>query len=339
MVPKRKLLYIGNNLGQHGASPTMADWLPNALETEGFKVLTASNKRNKIIRLLDMVRTTYKNRNEVDFVIIDTYSTWNFYYAVIIAKICRNYKLPYIPILHGGNLPHRLEKDKHLSQNLFNGAKTCVSPSLYLMNQFRDSGFTNLTYIPNTLDINNYPYLPRPQLAPKLLWVRSFAEIYNPLLAMEILEILIKQGVNASLCMVGPDKDGSLIRCKQIAQELNLPVTFTGILSKKEWITLSKNYDLFINTTNFDNMPVSVMEAMALGLPVISTNVGGMPYMIKSGDNGILVPSKSPKAFVEAILELLQNSEESLRMAQAARTEMEKLDWQKIKKLWIELLA
>ena len=339
MVPKRKLLYIGNKLAQHGASPTMADWLPNFLETEGFKVVTASNKRNKIIRLLDMILTTYKNRKKVDLVIIDTYSTLNFYYAVIIAKICRNNKLPYIPILHGGNLPHRLEKDKGLSQNLFSGAKTCVSPSLYLMNQFQDFGYTNLTYIPNSISIKDYPFLPRTSLSPKLLWVRSFAEIYNPLLALEILEMLIKQGVNASLCMVGPDKDGSLIRCKKIAEELNLPVTFTGILSKQEWITLSKDYDLFINTTNFDNMPVSVMEAMALGMPVISTNVGGMAYMINCGKNGIVVPSKSPRAFVESITELLENSEKGFRMAQSARAEMEKLDWQEIKKLWIELLA
>lgn len=339
MDRKKSVLYVGNKLAKHGVSPTSADLLPPALEGEGYRVVTASDKRSKIIRFLDMIWVTHKNRNKVERVLIDTYSTWNFYFAVVIAAMCRIYKLPYIPILRGGNLPRRLEKNKRLSDNLFNGAITCVAPSIYLLNQFRDKGYTNLTYIPNTIHIKDYPFQPRPKLSPKLLWVRSFSEIYNPLLALEIIEILIKQGIDVSLCMVGPDKDGSLGRCKNIMESLKLPVTFTGILSKQEWIRLSEEYDIFINTTHFDNMPVSVMEAMALGMPVISTNVGGMPYLIKNGETGVLVATKSPEAFVEAIRNLLENEAETFKMSHTARLEIEKLDWQNLKKQWLELLG
>ena len=339
MEPKKRLLYVGNKLAQHGKSPTTADWLPYSLEREGYKVITSSSKLNKIARLLNMIQVTYKNRKKVDLVIIDTYSTWNFYYAVIIAAVCRHYKLTYIPILHGGNLPSRLEKNKRLSQKLFNGAKICVAPSVYILNRFKDNGYTNLTYIPNSIAIQNYPYLPRPRLSPKLLWVRSFAEIYNPLLALEVVEMLIKQGVDVSLCMVGPDKDGSMERCKKIVDDFKLPVAYTGMLPKEEWISLSKEYDIFINTTNFDNMPVSVMEAMALGMPVVSTNVGGLTYLLKDGENGILVPPNNAKAFVKSINYLLENQEKALKISRNARTEMEKLDWQEVKKLWIELLG
>src|SRR5690606_32388170 len=118
---------------------------------------------------------------------------------------------------------------------------------------------------------------------PRLLWVRSFSQIYNPVLALKIVEILKLKAMEVSLCMVGPDKDGSLQRCKEMATELNLPVSFTGLLSKQEWIALSRDFDIFINTTNFDNMPISVMEAMSLGMPVISTNVGGLPLLIENG--------------------------------------------------------
>ncbi len=339
MRPKKRLLYLGNKLAQHGYPPTTADWLPLSLEKEGYKVIAASSKRNRIGRLVDMMWMTFRNRKSVDFVLIDTYSTWNFYYAVIIAAICRYYKLPYIPILHGGNLPLRLENNKRLSQKLFNGAKTCVAPSAYLLERFKDYGYTNLTYIPNTIAIDDYPFLLRQSLGPKLLWVRSFAEIYNPLLALEIVEMLIKQGLDASLCMVGLDKDGSMARCTKVADELKLPVTFTGILPKKEWIELSKEYDIFINTTNFDNMPVSVMEAMALGMPVVSTNVGGLPYLIKEGENGILVPPNDAKAFVGAINNLLNNHQKVLTISYNARAAIEKLDWHNVKELWQELLC
>ena len=84
MKHRKRLLYIGNKLAQHGKSPTTADLLPSLLEREGFQVIVASSKKNKLLRLFDMMRVTYQNRKKIDLVIIDTYSTWNFYYAVII---------------------------------------------------------------------------------------------------------------------------------------------------------------------------------------------------------------------------------------------------------------
>ena len=338
MHPKKRLLYVGNKLAKHGLSPTTADSLPPLLREEGYSVVSVSSKKNIFLRMLEMMWVTFKNRKQVDIAVIDTYSTLNFYYAVIIASICRYYKIPYIPVLHGGNLPHRLKKSKRLSNTLFNKAYTNVAPSAYLLNKFKEAGYANLTYIPNTIPIENYRFLERSKPSAKLLWVRSFAEIYNPLLALEIVEGLMKDGVDVQLCMVGPDKDGSLERCKKIATEMKLPISFTGLLSKQEWISLSKEYDIFINTTNFDNMPVSVMEAMALGMPVVSTNVGGLPYMIEDGTNGILLPPNSAQSFVKAITTLINTPEKSLFIARNARAEIEKMDWGVVRGMWDEVL-
>lgn len=338
MSNKKRILYIGNKLAKHGKSPTTADSLPLSLEREGYEVIVASDKLNVIFRFFDMVLVTLRNRRKIDLVIIDTYSTWNFYYSVIIARICRLYKLPYIPILHGGNLPNRLKNSKMLSQRLFKGAKTNVAPSRYLMELFEKEGFQNITYIPNSIAIKDYPFLIRKSVKAKLLWVRSFAEIYNPLMALEIVEILKKQDIEVELCMIGPEKDGALRRCKEVVKKLNLPVTFTGILKKEEWIALSSKYDIFINTTNFDNMPVSVMEAMALGLPVISTNVGGMPFLIDSGLDGILKPANDPRSFVEAIKDLCQNNSKTEKISRNARVKMETFDWEQVKKYWVQTI-
>lgn len=289
--------------------------------------------------MLDMVLTTIQNKNRVKLVLIDTYSTQNFYYAVIIAMFCRLFKLPYIPILHGGNLPNRLRNSKSLSNILFGEAHTNVAPSKYMMQQFQEAGINNITYVPNTIEIDNYSFRHRESITAKLLWVRSFSEIYNPLLALKVLEMLKGKGINASLCMVGPDKDGALGICKRRATALNLPVTFTGMLQKEEWIALSKEYDIFINTTNFDNMPISVMEAMALGLLVISTNVGGLPHLINDGVDGILVPSNNAEAFVDAIENLCANPIKAHEITKNARLKMEGFDWEIIKHKWIKLLG
>ena len=339
MDPRKRLLYIGNKLAVHGKPPTAIDLLSVKLQEDGYSVISASSKINKVSRVIDMAMFTIKNRRKVDLVLIDTYSTMNFYYAVIVAMLCRSFKLPYIPILHGGNLPVRLKRNPGLSKTFFGNALINVAPSMYMLEQFEKQGIQNITYIPNTLEIQNYPFKNRESVAPRLLWVRSFSEIYNPLLALEIVEMLQSKGIDVSLCMVGPDKDGSLARCKKVASELKLPVTFTGMMQKGHWITLSKDYDIFINTTNFDNMPVSVMEAMALGLPVISTNVGGLPFLIDQEKDGILVPPNNAEAFVNAIVELLDNPIKVQRITRNARTKIEGYDWENVKHSWIKLLG
>jgi len=335
---KKRILYIGNKLSKKGSTVTSIETLGLFLEKEGFSVFTASSLKNKAFRLFDMLFKTFQYRNIVDVVLIDTYSTQNFYYAVLVALVCRIFEIDYIPILRGGNLPNRLNQSPKLSRKLFDKAKTNIAPSHYMLEAFKKERYTNLTYIPNTIEINNYPFLLRKEMKFKLLWVRSFAELYNPLLAIHIVEELTKKNIDVSLCMVGPKKDGSLEKCKELARQKNLPITFTGMLKKTEWIALSKEYDLFINTTNFDNTPVSVMEAMALGLPVISTNVGGLPYLIENNKTGILVLPNNVEAFVEAIRDLLSSPEKAGFLAKNARDVVEQFDWEVVKGKWDEVL-
>ncbi len=336
---QKRILYIGNQLKKGSGLTTIIDSLSLLLRGEGYTIIACSHFKNKGMRLLDMLFKTFQNRNKVDLVLIDTYSTQNFYYAVWVAKLCRFFKIPYIPILHGGILPERLKKSPQLSQKLFKGAKINVSPSMYLMNAFKEEGYTNLSYIPNTIEIKNYPFLLRKTIKPKLFWLRSFSEIYNPKLALQIVEELLKKDIEVSLCIVGPEKDGALAECKKLAKQKDLPITFTGKLDKKDWIALSKNHDVFINTTNFDNMPVSVIEAMALGLPVISTNVGGLPYLIDHEFTGLLVPPNDAHIFVEAILKLLNDPQMGERLAVNARKKVEEFDWEVVKKMWFEVLG
>ena len=334
----KKLLYIGNELQPRGGSPTTIDRLAPLFKNEGFQVKTSSSRENKLLRLAEMMTSVISNKSWLDVVLIDTYSTRNFWYAVLTAELCKKLALDYILLLHGGELPKRIKKSPGLSASLFERAKLNIAPSYYLFQKFKEAGFRNIKYIPNFICLEDYPYKIRKTVAPKLLWVRAFAKIYNPILAIKVLEEVLKNYPNAQLCMVGPKKDESYKECLTYAEENNLPVKFTGKLSKPEWIELSKDYDIFLNTTNVDNTPVSILEAMALGFPIISTEVGGIPYLIQDKQNGLLVPPKNKLSMVNAVKSLLGNSVLAENLSQNARQEAEKFDWQIVKKDWNEVL-
>ncbi|WP_040278178.1 glycosyltransferase family 4 protein [Psychroserpens damuponensis] len=334
----KKILYIGNNLSNNKSNVSGIQTLGPLLENEGYFIYYASSKTNKALRLFDMISSIIKYSEKIDSVLIDTYSTQNFYYAWIISIISRRYKIPYVPILHGGNLPARLEKHPKMSNMVFKNSKFNVSPSIYLKDAFNQNGYNNVKYIPNTLNIENYKCIEKDFVCPRLLWVRSFSKIYNPQLAIKVLERLKVTYPNAELCMVGPDSDGTFIDVKKLANKLNLNVKFTGKLKKTEWIELSKAYNVFINTTNFDNTPVSVIEAMALGLPVVSTNVGGMPFLIQNNVHGVLVEPDNVDLMVEAVIELFKSEAKRHQIITNARTKVEQFDWQKVKILWADVI-
>jgi len=332
-----KILYIANNLNCQ--NPTTTILLSKILKKLGFKVVISSDKKNKIVRLLTMCLAVFKHKN-ASFILIDTYSTYNFYYAFFTSQIARLLSIKYIPILHGGNLPHRLDAKPFLSKLIFNNSYLNVSPSRYLEFEFGKRSFQTV-YIPNPIDLKNYAFKKRRKIDPKILWVRAFDKIYNPKMAIDVISILKDKYPLIELCMVGPDKDGSFKKIKNLATKYGIvnQVKFTGYLKKKDWILLASHYNIFLNTSNFDNMPVSVIEAMALGLPVISTNVGGMPYLINNKKNGILVPKNNPKKMASAIINLIESPKKYEKIAINARALVTDFDFEIIKEKWLKILT
>lgn len=334
----KRIIYVDNFLLNHGHTPTTGLNLINNFKTEGYKVIHTSNKNNKILRLLDMVFTIFRHRKNA-IVLIATYSELAFYFASICALTCRLLNIQYIPTLHGGHLPRRIKKSPNLSKMYFGNSYTNVAVSGYLGSLMKSNGW-KCVEIPNNIPIKNYPFRQRDNIGPKLFWVRSFHENYNPQLALHILHKLLQKYPDATLTMVGPDKDDdSLAKCRQLAIQLNIAdkVIFTGLMTQKEWIAMSSSFDIFINTTNIDNLPVSVIEAMALGMVIISTSVGGVPFLIENEINGLLVSPNNVDAFLSAIEKVLTEKSFAFHLSKNARQKAEKYDWKNVKLLWKDL--
>ena len=334
-----KLICIGNYFSDAQHSQSIWQDLVFHLRQEGYFVITASGKNNKILRLLDMLSTIWDKKNDYQIAQIDIFSGHAFIWALLSVKLLRLINKPIILTLHGGNLPAFSIHHKNQIRWLLSQANTVTVPSRYLLDTMQ-SYRKDLILIPNGLDIKRYCYVQRVSPRPILIWLRSFHKIYHPELAIEVLFRLHKEFPTLRLVMVGPDKgDGSLQKTQNLAIKLGLEdfVEFPGAIPKNEVQTWLNRGDIFINTTNFDNTPISVMEAMACGLCVVSTNVGGIPYLIAEGKDGLLVPPNDPELFSKEIVRLLTEPGLAESISINSRKKIELFDWSLILPKWKEL--
>ena len=296
-----------------------------------------SNKKNKVIRIFDIVKEFYVYINKTKLVIIDTYSTSAYYYALAVVLLSRVHNKPYMLILSGGNLKTRLNQS-NLFKVMLKNSVVNISPSKFLYEVFYNY---NTVYLPNYIDLKMYPFQKRKSISPKLLWVRSLHKIYNPQMAILVLNKVIKNYPTAKLCMVGPFKDESINEVKNLIKKLKLEshVNITGRLEKEDWIKKSEDYDIFINTTNYDNHPVSLLEAMALGLPIVSTNVGGIPNFLTHNKTAKLVEAGDVLSMESQISDYLKNDIQRMQISLNARKIVED-DYSKEKIIakWLEII-
>ena len=314
------ILFIGNFLSKHGLNPTPIEDLAIVL-SERYEVKTSSDKKSSLLRLLDMAKCVISNRMGCKLIIVDVFSTRALVFSCLVILLAKWFKIPYVPVLHGGNLPERFKKHPITFNFLFSEASRIISPSKYLQASSQHINFP-ITVIPNYIDVKKYSFKIRQEIKPNLFWVRAIHSIYNPSMAIHVLDQIRKIYPNALLCMVGPVKDNKIMEeLNEMMSRLNLKnyVTFTGHLSKKQWIELSANYDIFINSTNYDNTPITLLEAMALGLPIVSTNVGGIPFLINDGVTGILVEPDDSDQMANKIIEIISGKIDGFRIANNAR--------------------
>ena len=158
---RASIVYIGNQLAGNGRTATTIDTLGQLLKKEGYQITQASSKKNKFLRLCHMIQTVYRNRKWADYVLVDTYSTTNFWYAVIVGRLCEIYNLKYIPVLHGGNLPLRLQRQPMIMKRFLDNAYKVVCPSEYLNHAFAKANYSNFIIIPNSIELIKYHFKSR----------------------------------------------------------------------------------------------------------------------------------------------------------------------------------
>jgi glycosyltransferase involved in cell wall biosynthesis len=287
-----------------------------------------------------MVSTVWRQRRNYIIAQVDVFSGPAFLWAEVVCGILQLLNKPFVLTLHGGNLPAFARRWPRRVQRLLRGAVAVTSPSPFLHEEMK-SFRSDLLMLPNALDLNRYQFRLRRYPRPRLVWVRAFHESYNPSLAPRMLAELIHEYPDISLVMIGPDKgDGSLQKTKQVAAQSGVleHMSFPGPIPKNQIPTWLSEGDIFVNTTNVDNTPVSVLEAMASGLCIVTTNVGGIPYLLQHERDGLLVNPNDPVAMAAAVRRFLTDPALAESLSTGARNKAEQYDWSMIMPQWTVLI-
>lgn len=331
----RRILLVGTFLSAARHVHSVGEELRARLIQAGWRVTAASSRTGRVLRVIDIVTTAWRRRDAYDVAHVDVFSGPAFAWAEAVCWTLRRARKPYVLSLHGGNLPDFAVGRGARVRRLLSSAKAVVVPSRYLLEQMA-AYHGGLRLLDNPLDLGRYSFRNRAVASPRLVWLRAFDSIYNPGLAPAVVVRLRDEFPEIGLHMIGPDKDGNLKRVQDVANSLGLAehVTFVGGVPNREvphWFNVG---DIFLNTTDIDNTPVSVLEAMASGLCIVSTNVGGIPYLLEHERDALLVPPRDPDAMADAVRRILTEPGLAERLSISARQKAERWDWSKILPQW-----
>jgi len=237
---------------------------------------------------------------------------------------------------HSGEAEDHLRRSLWIIKKVLRRVDTLVVPSLYLKDVFERFGF-HAEVVFNIVDLETFRFRKREKYEPKFLVNRSLEPMYNVGCVLRAFRIIQHHYPEAKLVVVGGGSEKNDL--KKLSKDSILKnVHFAGEVEHHKMPEYFAKADFFLNASNIDNMPISILEAFSSGLPVISTNAGGIPYIVDDGRNGFLVNLNDHEAIAKKAIFLLNNPEVASRIAYGAREDCEKLySWKVNKEKWLKL--
>jgi glycosyltransferase involved in cell wall biosynthesis len=210
-----------------------------------------------------------------------------------------------------------------------------VVPSEYLRAVFARHGY-RARVIPNVVDTARFRYRDRAPLRPRLLSTRNLEPYYRVDTTLRAFALLRERYPEATLTVAGYGSQDRQLR--RLAGALaGGAVRFLGRVERAAVPALYDAADIFVNASVLDNQPVSVLEALAAGLPVVSTGAGDIPAMVRHGDTGLLVPPEDPPALAAAVAALLELPARALALARRGRELVAAFAWPRVREAWADV--
>jgi glycosyltransferase involved in cell wall biosynthesis len=313
---------------------TQAGELAKLLKANGYEVLTTSRFRNKLIRLLDIILSIIVNKNKFDVAIVQFYSGNSLIWQHIACSLAKWLEKKLIITIHGGGVPRRIKIYPRRYLPLLKKADLITCPSEYIISELLQYGiFAKL--IENSIPLESYPFVEKASIKPTLLWMRGLSPIYNPIMAVHVVKELKMSYPSIKLYIGGTDMGmkneiESLIHSMALQENIEI----VGFMDHAKKIEFAGKADIFISTSKIDNAPVCFTEMWAMGLPIISTNVGGIPFLIENNKTGILVEDGNAIEMATAVKKVIESSAFVQQIITNGRMHTQKYSEEKVAVKW-----
>jgi glycosyltransferase involved in cell wall biosynthesis len=254
--------------------------------------------------------------------------------AVLIAKL---YGKPVLLNYHSGEAEDHLRRWPRSTKLIFRLVDRVVVPSSYLVGVFARFGI-EAEAVSNTAPLERFAFRERRPLRPTLLSSRNLESLYNVADTLRAFALVERRVPDARLIVAGDGRERA--RLQALAAELGLKrVEFVGAAPPDRMPELYDRADIFVNSSLVDNMPLSLIEAFACGLAVVSSNAGGIPTLVAGGETGLLSPCGDYEALAANVIRLLEDQRLAAGVINRARAACRQYTWETARGPWLKIYA
>lgn len=236
---------------------------------------------------------------------------------------------------HSGEVADHLDRWGLLVHPWLKLADEIVVCSAFQAKAFAAHGH-RVSVIPNVVDLARFRFRRREPLAPRFICTRNLEPIYGVDVVIDAFALIRTRCPRATLVVAGSGSAERRLK-EQAERVAGHAITFLGSVAPDGMPVLLDGHDVYLNASTVDNQPVSLLEAQAAGLAIVSTNTGGIPEVLLDGRAGVIVPARSPSAMAEAALELIERPIHAMSLIEAGRSAMGRFTWEAVGSEWARL--
>ncbi len=325
-----------------GGMAVQAALLVDKLQGEGIPVVTVkTNQTVPQFLLIDKLATLYRffkylrklipavYKSEIIHVFSHSYVSF-FLFTYPVFLFSKLFGKQYVIHYHGGGAEGFLDKWNFFIKCVFNNAAVLIVPSGFLQEVFSKFGYGAII-IPNIIEISQTKFKIRKIKNPTVVITRHLEKVYNVECAVRAFAIMQRKYPKAHMTILGDGSERK--KLENLVKEMRLEknIVFTGNVKNDEIFNYLAESNIFLNSSNFDNQPVAILEAFAVGLPVVSTNAGGIPHMVAHGENGLLADVNNHEMLAERMVALIEDPDLVNKLVKNGRERLKDFYWENIR--------
>jgi glycosyltransferase involved in cell wall biosynthesis len=337
-----------------GGMANQCEQLVRLLRSEGLEVdLVRSNAPYRpgwvgrvpfvraAFRLVPYLAALWRAFGRADVMHLFANSGWAWHLVAAPAlALARMRAVPVIVNYRGGQAGEFLASAPGHVVRALRSAALLVTPSTFLQGVFAQHRL-HTEIIPNVVDLNRFAARPARAFgaAPHVIVTRNLESIYDIPTALRAFAALRRQFPEARLTVAGSGPERAALEAEAAALGLGASARFAGRIDNADIAALYASADLMLNPSTADNMPISILEALAAGVPVVSTDAGGIPHLVRHELSALLVPVGDAPAMAAAAQRLLSDAPLAERLRQQGQREAARYAWPAVRAQWLETYA